>query len=123
MIKEARLDEERNLQSSEPTEQETLAVLFKEYGGDKLVAQIDDHRTKADTASRKLRSLGFICDSRRDVELAYDAPQALKAAYRKAQRNDGTNKKSLKKFDLAILRVLAAETADKAREIAESVIT
>ena len=45
-----------------------------------------------------------------------------KAAYRKAQRDDGTNKESLKKFDLAIVRVLAAETADKAREIAESVI-
>ena len=78
MIKEARSDEERNLESSEPTEEETLATLLKEYGGDKLVTQIEDHRTKADTASRELRSLGFICNDRRGVELAYDAPRALK---------------------------------------------
>ncbi|PYJ67201.1 MAG: hypothetical protein DME76_15760 [Verrucomicrobia bacterium] len=44
--------------------------------------------------------------------MAYDAPASLKAAYRRAcHPNDGTIQKSLKKFDLAILQVLAAETA------------
>ena len=55
--------------------------------------------------------------------MAYDAPASLKAAYRRAcHPNAGTIQKSLKKFDLAILQVLAAETADKAREVAGSVI-
>jgi hypothetical protein len=79
--------------------------------------------TKLCTSVINRLELGFRRDSRSDVMLAYDAPASLKAAYRKAcHRNDGTNQKSLKKFDLAILKVLAVETADKTQEIAEPVI-
>jgi hypothetical protein len=123
ILKAARYDEERNLKSSEPSQDEVLLTLLEEAGGDKLITQMDEHRKKADATSEELRKLGFMRDGRSNVELAYDAPASLKTSYRKAcNPNDGTNQKSLKKFDLATVRVLAAETADKAREIAESVI-
>jgi hypothetical protein len=103
-------------------EREVLPKLAEERGATELITKVRKLRKEAEEAEEALDDLGFNCSDDR-ITLKWDAPktlsQALEAAKRSARKE---NQKSLKKFDLAILGVWAAETADDARKIVEGLL-
>lgn len=103
-------------------EGEVLPKLAEERGATELIAKLRKLHKETEDAEGTLERLGFDCSDER-ISLRGDAPKslghALEAAKRSARKE---NQLSLKKFDLAILGVWAAETADDARKIVEGLL-
>ena len=103
-------------------EREVLPKLAEERGATELITKVRKLRKEVEEVEGSLDHLGFDCSDDR-ITLKWDAPktlsQALEAAKRSARKE---NQKSLKRFDLAILGVWAAETADDARKIVEGLL-
>ena len=103
-------------------EREVLPKLAEERGATELIAKVRKLRKEAEGAEKALDDLGFDC-SDDGITLKWHAPKTLSQALETAKRSARTeNQLSLKKFDLAILGVWAAETADDARKIVEGLL-
>lgn len=103
-------------------ESEVLPKLAEERGATELVAKVRKLRKEVEDAEGSLERLGFNCSDER-ITLRWGAPKALSHALESAKRSARKeNQKSLKKFDLAILGVWSAETADDARKIVEGLL-
>ena len=124
MLKSAKSDEQEKLKkSSETRKEEVLYTMAKDRGADQRIQDIDDCRIKTEKASEELGKLGFSYEDG-DLSMTWNAPLELRAAYDEALLDPQVaNVKSLKKFDLAVLKVLTVETAAEAREIAESIFS
>ncbi len=103
-------------------EGELLPKLAEERGAMELVQKIRKLRHEVEDVERNLVRLGFNCSDDR-ITLKWDAPktltQALTAAKLAARKE---RQKSLKKFDLGILGVWAAQSADDAQQIVEGLL-
>jgi hypothetical protein len=103
-------------------EEKVVAKLMEDRGALPLVERVRATRKDSEEAEHALTSLGFICTDD-TISLAYDAPRnlynALQTAKRSARRE---RERSLKKYDLAIVRVWAAENAAEARKIVEELL-
>ena len=107
---------------SRRVENEVIPKLVEERGARELVARFRKLRKEAGEAEEALDALGFHCSDDR-ITLRWNAPKAINLALEAAKRSARKeNQKSLKKFDLAILGVWAAETADDARKIVEGLL-
>lgn len=101
---------------------EVLPKLAEEHGATELVTKVRKLRKEVEEVEGSLERLGFDC-SDDQITLRWDAPNALSQALESAKRSARReNQKSLKKFDLAILGVWAAETADDDRKIVEGLL-
>lgn len=126
MLMQAKERAHEELESDDDVERradrEVVAKLAKEQGALELVANVRKLRKEVEDVEEKLEHLGFECNAERIV-LRYDAPKALRKTLETAKRSARLeNQKSLKKFDLAILGVWAAATADDARKIVEGLL-
>ena len=107
---------------SRRVENEVLPKLAEERGATELVAKVRKLRKEVGDIEGSLERLGFDCSDER-ITLRWDAPKALGRALETAKRSARQeNQKSLKKFDLGILGVWTAETADDARKIVEGLL-
>ena len=103
-------------------ESEVLPKLAEERGAAELVTRFRKLHKEVEEVEGNLERLGFNCSDER-ITLRWDAPKVLSQALESAKRSARKeNQKSLKKFDLAILGVWAAETADDARKIVEGLL-
>jgi len=103
-------------------ENEVIPKLAEERGATELVTKVRKLRKEVEEVEGSLERLGFDCSDER-ITLKWDAPKALSRALESAKRSARKeNQLSLKKFDLAILGVWAAETADDARKIVEGLL-
>src|SRR5438067_8365154 len=82
MLKSAKSDEQGKLvNSSETRKQEVLHALAKGSGRDQLMKEIDECSKKSEKASDELERLGFEYSSTGGLDLKWDAPHKLSAAY------------------------------------------
>lgn len=103
-------------------EADVMLKLVEERGAKELFQKVRKLNEEIEDANKSLARLGFDYSYGR-ITFSSDAPrtlrQALEAAKRLARRE---NQSSLRKFDLGILGVWAAETADDARKIVEGLL-
>jgi hypothetical protein len=126
MLTETKKREQELLESDSDLEgrikEELLPKLAEKQGATGLVNKIRKLRKEFDDAEEALCKLGFSCDDEQ-IRLKYNAPdnlsQALEGAIRSAKRE---RDRSLRKYDIAILNVWAAESAEEARRIVEELI-
>ena len=118
----AQADLESDGDMNHRVEREVLPKLAEEQGATELIAKVRKLRNETEKVEEALYHIGFDC-SDDAIELRWDAPKTLKQALEAAKRSARKeNQKSLKKFDLAVLGVWAAETADDARKIVEGLL-
>jgi len=118
----AQADLESDDDCSRRVEREVLPKLAEERGATELITRVRKLRKEAEETEEALDALGFDCSADR-ITLRWDAPKTLSQALEAAKRAARTeNQKSLRKFDLAILGVWAAETAGDARKIVEELL-
>ncbi len=126
LLADARKREEQGLEEvsdlDDRVEREFLPTLVEEAGAFPLIEKIRTLRRDLKEAENALDKLGFSCDED-EISLLWDAPEPLQnrleAAKRLARKERGT---LLKKFDLAILGVWAAQDSQEARRIAEEAL-
>jgi hypothetical protein len=126
MLVQAKEDAQKELESgahmNDRVEREVVPKLAEERGAMELIAKIRKLRKETKEAEKALDDLGFDCGEER-ITLNWNAPKSLRRALEAAQRSARKERElSLKKFDLAILGVWAAETADDARKIVEGLL-
>jgi hypothetical protein len=103
-------------------ESEVLPKLAEGRGATELITKVRKLRREVEDTEGTLERLGFNC-SDDWITLKWDAPKALSQALEASKRSARKERqKSLTKFDLAILGVFAAETADDARKIVEGLL-
>ncbi len=103
-------------------EGEVLPKLAEEKGATALITKVRKLRKEVEDTEGALECLGFNC-SDDSISLRWDAPKSLSHALEAAKRSARTERqRSLKKFDLAILGVWAAETAVDARKTVEGLL-
>jgi hypothetical protein len=103
-------------------EREVVPKLAEEQGATELITKVRKLRKEVDNVEGSLERLGFNCSDDR-ITLKWGAPKALSQALEAAKRSARKeSQRSLKRFDLAILGVWAAETADDARKIVEGLL-
>lgn len=99
-----------------------MLKLVEEQGGDELFGRLKKLKNEVEDVETALERLGF---EYRYSQLTFSSDaskalrQKLKAAKLSAQKE---TQLSLRKFDLGILGVWAAETADDARKIVEGLL-
>ena len=99
-----------------------LTKLAAERGATEQVAAVRRLRQQVEEVEEKLEHLGFDC-SDETVSLRWNAPQSLRQSLEAAKRSARKEReRSLRKYDLGILGVWSAETADDAREIVEELL-
>jgi len=102
---------------------EVLPKLAEEYGASDLLKNARRLVEELETAKSALSKLGFECDDDGDLSLKYSAPKALRKALEDAQRSARNEReKGLKKYDLAVLAVLASEDVQEAKKIVEGLL-
>jgi len=95
----------------------------KARGALELVREIADLERQKDDREHTLSALGFRVDSDGDLELDYGAPQRLKNSIDERVRKElGTEGDIERKYDHAMTKVLAANTAEEAATIVESLL-
>src|SRR5439155_3011702 len=103
-------------------ERDVLPALAKGHGASQLIAKKRNLQKELDDAENALGKLGFDCDED-DISLKYDAPKVLSKALEDAQRSARKERDAaLKKYDLAILGVWAAEGVPEGRRIVEELL-
>jgi len=103
-------------------ERDVLPALAEAHGASQLIAKKRNLQKELDDAENALGKLGFDCDED-DISLKYDAPKVLSKALEDAQRSARKeHDAALKKYDLAILGVWAAEGVPEARRIVEELL-
>jgi hypothetical protein len=125
LLQEAREREEAKSESEsddDRVEAEAVSRLVEEKGASELVANIRQTRQNLEKAEDTLGDLGFRCDEDR-IALRYDAPKALEKSLEDAKRAARKERgAALRKYDLAILGVWAAENIDEAKKIVEKLL-
>jgi hypothetical protein len=103
-------------------ESEVLPKLAEERSATELIAKVRKLRREVEDAEGALERLGFDCTDDW-ISLKWDAPKTLRQALDAAKRSARQDRqRSLKKFDLGVLGVWSAETADDARKIVEGLL-
>ncbi len=103
-------------------EAELAPKLAEEYGATKLIESIRTKQKELEDAETALAELGFSCDND-SISIKYEAPKAVRKALDAAKRSTREEReKNLKKYDLAVLGVWAAETAQEAKQIVEGLL-
>jgi hypothetical protein len=101
---------------------EVMPKLVEERGGTELFGRLKKLTKEVEDAEKSLENLGFEYGYGR-ITFSSDAPKTLRQTLEGAKHSARKeNQLSLKKFDLAILGVWAAETADDARKIVEGLL-
>lgn len=114
------LDSDSDLEDR--VKKELIPKLAQEAGASELITKVRGLRKELDDAENALGDLGFICDDW-DPRLKYDAPERLQKAMEGALRSAKKERdRSLRKYDLAVLDVWAAESAEEARRIVEPLL-
>jgi hypothetical protein len=126
MLQEARKREAEYLESDNDVdsrvENEWLPKLAKQEGASDLVAKVRKLRKEVDDAENALGKLGFDC-SEDSISLKWNAPAKLRKALDAAKRSARKEReRSFRKFDLAILKIWAAQSADQAKGIVEELL-
>jgi hypothetical protein len=124
LLQEARKREEAKSGSESDDDQveaEVVPRLAEEKGASKLIAKVRRLRQDLDDAEEALDDLGFRYDGD-GIALQYDAPKALRESLEDAKRTARKERDAaLRKYDLAILGVWAAENAEDAKKIVEKI--
>jgi hypothetical protein len=108
--------------AGQETEDVLLTKLAAERGATEQIAQVRRLRQEVEDAEGKLERLGFDC-SGEAISLKWNAPKSLRQSLEAAKRSARKERdKALRKFDLGILGVWAAENADDARKIVEELL-
>jgi hypothetical protein len=127
MLEEAKRRESESLESVDDLdrriEKELLPKLAQEQAGaPELIAKIGPLKKELDVAEEALNDLGFELNGDR-LSLRYGAPKKLRDALDAGKRSAQIErKKSLKKYDLAVLGVWSAETTGEAKGIVEALL-
>ena len=126
LLTEAKKHEQELLESDYSLEdrikKELIPKLAQEQGASELITKVRGLRKELDDAENALGDLGFTCDDG-DARLKYDAPERLQKAMEGALRSAKKERdRSLRKYDLAVLDVWAAESAEEARRIVEPLL-
>jgi Zn-finger domain-containing protein len=101
---------------------EVMPKLVEERGGTELFGRLKKLTKEVEDVEKSLENLGFDYSYGR-ITFSWDAPRTLRQALESAKHSARKeNQLSLKTFDLAILGVWAAETADDARKIVEGLL-
>jgi len=88
-----------------------------------LAREITQLEKQKDDQEQKLEALGFNVDSDGDISLRYDAPRALKNSIEERVRTQFGSRSDIERtYNQAMVKVLAAETADEAAKIVESLL-
>src|SRR5438876_1107587 len=118
LLQDARKREEAKSESESDdnrVEAEVVSKLVEEKASE-LIATVRQLRQDLEDAEEALDDLGFRCDED-SIELQYDAPKAMREALENAQRAARKEREAaLRKYDLAILGVWAAENAPEAKK-------
>ncbi|MGA2116686.1 MAG: hypothetical protein ABSH56_18255 [Bryobacteraceae bacterium] len=103
-------------------EDEVMLKLAEEKRATGAIDTLRKLRKEARDVEENLARLGFDC-SDDSISLTWEAPKILRKALEVAQSSARKERElSLRKFDLAILGVWAAATADDARKIVEGLL-
>jgi hypothetical protein len=126
LLAEARKREETLLEPDYQLENrvrdEFLPKLAKEKGASEMIAKVAALSKELDNAQNALKRVGFDW-SHGNLSLSYEAPDDLDKALEEAQRAaKAERKRSLRKYDLAILNVWSAQSADEAKGIVEALL-
>ncbi len=126
LLAEARKREEGILEPEDDfnsrLKDEFLPKLAEERGASDLIAKVIKLRKETQDAENALDKTGFSCDDDR-ISLRWDAPKELCQAWEEEKRSAKKEReRSLKKYDLAILNVWAADSTDEAKRIVESLL-
>ena len=125
LLQEARTREKANSESEsddDRVEAELISKLAVEKGASKLIAKVRHLRQNLEDAEETLDALGFRCDED-SIELKYDPPKAMHEALENAKRAARKEREAaLRKYDLAILGVCAADKASEAKKIVEKLL-
>jgi hypothetical protein len=104
-------------------ESDVLTKLAEEYGASEMVTKVQKLSKEFNDLKSALKTIGFDCDEDGDLSLRYDAPNALCEALENAKRSARKERdKVLKKYDLAVLAVLASEDVQEAKKIVEGLL-
>jgi hypothetical protein len=107
----------------ERVKRELAPKLAEQSGASKLIEKIRQLTEELQDAETALGTLGFKCDSDGDISFQYDAPRRVSKALQTAQRlAQADREKHLKKYDMAVLAVLASEDVQEAKKIVESLL-
>jgi hypothetical protein len=125
LLEEARTREEANSESEsddDRVEAEVVSRLAEEKGASELITKVRQLRQDLEDAEEALDALGFSCDED-SIELKYDPPKAMHEALENAKRAARKEREAaLRKYDLAILGVCAADKASEAKKIVEKLL-
>ena len=125
VLEEARQREEAESESErddERVEAEAVSKLVEEKGASELIAKVRQLQQDLQGAEQALDELGFTCDKDL-IKLRYGAPKALKKSLEDAKRAARKEREApLRKYDLAILGVWAAENAQEDKKIVEKLL-
>ena len=125
LLEEARKREEAGSESDSDDDQveaEAISKLAEEKGASELIAKVRQLRQDLEGAEQSLDKLGFTCDED-SIELRYCAPKALQKSLEDAKRAARKEREApLREYDLAILGVWAAESAQEAKKIVEKLL-
>ena len=126
MLEQAKARAQAELESdgdlSSRLEREVLPKLAEEKSAMGLITKVRKLRQEVEETEGALQDLGFEC-SRDTIKLTWKAPKSLTRVLEAAKRSARQeNLKSLRKFDLAILGVWTAETAEDARMTVEGLL-
>jgi hypothetical protein len=116
LLEEARKREEDESESEsddDRVEAEVISKLAEEKGASELIGKVRQLQQDLEDAVDALDDLGFGCDEDR-IELRYGASKALRKSLEDAKRAARKEREAaLRKYDLAILGVGAAESAPR----------
>src|SRR5205807_1816996 len=97
-------------------EEEFLPKLAQEKGAAPLIAKVRSLHKELDDAEKALDDLGFSCDED-SIRLKWEAPKDLQKTLKEARRSAHKEReRSLRKYDLAILRVWSAAKHRRGQE-------
>jgi len=104
-------------------ENELAPKLAEEHGASDELKHVQKLTEELKDAKSALLKLGFDCELNGHVSIDDDAPKAVTQALEDAKRSAKKEReKNLKKFDLAIVAVLASEDVQEARKIVEALL-
>lgn len=104
-------------------ESEIAPKLAEEYGASDLLKNVSRLSKELDLAKTALGKIGFSCNDDGTPSVDYDAPKPLCDAVDAVKRSAKQEReKGLKKYDLAIVAVLASEDVKEAKKIVEGLL-
>ena len=102
---------------------ELAPQFIEKYGANDALRRIQTLMKELDAAKAALRILGFTCDDDGDVSITHDAPKNISDALEEIQSSAKKDRQqTLRKFDLAMVAVLASHDVTEARTIVEELL-